>query len=157
MTWTGHDAETSSSASWLINASLHQRIRKAVTTLLDVVDGTLNDGFSLANALHGCGEWACEFHGIPTRYAALVETEATVAIAYAIGHRPAGALTTEARVLLHSLNRLPPEAQQGIVRAAAEMYPRLAAPVPPAITVPTVQASTPTPAGSPKPTHTHRR
>lgn len=116
--------------------------------MLDMVEGVLDDDFTLTDAIYGARHHAADMLDIPAEYGILVEAEAAAQIVEAAG-LPAGSLFGPA--IARSLARIetqPVEDQQQLVRAAARRY---------AITAPSRPSARPRRVPAPAPVQTPRR
>lgn len=135
---SGHPPAPSPDGSWLLDAGFHARLQSATRILLDIVADSLDDGFTIIQALDGARFHAGELLGIPDEFGVLVEAETAAEI---VGLAMRSPLHPGVREDLLLLDQRPAEEQQRAVRAALRRYtsapPRLpkhipAVPPPPA-------------------------
>ncbi|MFD9793309.1 hypothetical protein ACFWXK_20440 [Streptomyces sp. NPDC059070] len=105
---------------WLTDTAFSGRLREATLVVLDVVEGMLNDGYTLTGALDGSHQFVADLLHLPAAYGVLAEAEAAAMIIEAAGQqldRPFGPATATA---LAALDQLPAETQQTLVRTALQ-------------------------------------
>ncbi|MFC0844700.1 hypothetical protein ACFH04_13425 [Streptomyces noboritoensis] len=120
---------------WLTDTAFSGRLREAALVVLDVVEGMLNDGYTLTQALDGSHQFVADLLHLPAAYGILAEAEAAALIVEAAGQRPDRPFGPAIATALVALDQLPAETQQTLVRAAmrkATLATPRRAPSPPA-------------------------
>ena len=120
---------------WITDPDFRDRLHNATLTLLDIVEGCLND-LSLTDILDGARDHAEHILGVPSTYGVFVEAEAAARIVQAAGQDAGSRFGLATAQGLAGIAQLPVEQQQQLVRAASRRY---------AITAPSRSTSGPSP------------
>ncbi|MEU9246616.1 hypothetical protein [Streptomyces sp. NPDC048385] len=107
---------------WLTDPAFRSRLRVGTLTMLDMVEGVLDDDFTLTEAIDGARHHAAHMLNIPAEYGILVEAEAAAQIAAAAGLPAGSPFGPSIAQSLARIETLPIEDQQQLVRAAARRY-----------------------------------
>ncbi|WP_274036262.1 hypothetical protein [Streptomyces sp. MMBL 11-1] len=118
----GPPAPSGPNGFWLTDPGFRDRLHSATLILLDLIEGALNDGFPLTEALDDVGNHAEHILGVPSPYGILVEAEAAALIVQASGLEAGSPFGLAIAQGLASVGRLPVDQQQQCVRAASRRY-----------------------------------
>ncbi|MEU2131802.1 hypothetical protein [Streptomyces sp. NPDC018352] len=122
------------------------QLHEATLTVLDLVEGALDDDFTLADALSGARNHAAEALDIPPAIATLAQAAAAAQIVRSAGHSARDLLDPSTAASLTQISRLDIEDQHRLVKEVLRHYtrtqrkaaprPRSTRPVPSAIPQP---------------------
>lgn len=119
-----HEAHSPSAPQgfWLTDSDFRAQLHWATLTMLDLVEGVLDDGFTLTEAIDGARYHAADLLNIPAEYGILVEAEAATQIVKAAGLPVGSPFGISLAQGLARIESLPIDDQQNLVRAAARRY-----------------------------------
>ncbi|MER5822133.1 hypothetical protein ABT086_07585 [Streptomyces mirabilis] len=107
---------------WLTDPVFRDRLHSATLIMLDLVEDAMNDDIPLTDVLDGARHHAEDLLGVPSAYGILVEAEAAAQIVQAAGLDAGSPFGPALAQGLRSIEQLPVEQQQQLVRAAARRY-----------------------------------